>query len=773
MIQMQCPVCGKFQDVKEGRSFAFCMFCGTKMDVPAPAAPVAGEAEAAAAAETASAAEAAAPVQETAAAQVPQEETPVQEEPKAPEEPPKKKKSRKGLIAALIALVLLLGAGAAGYFFFLKPSNEYKAAVTAMEEGRFDDAIAAFEELGSYKDSAAKIDDCILGRALTELDAGKYTRALKSVKSISSETLDTSAFNKKAGELVNGMIASGEYEDALDALEQLEGRTESVADSVRAAFEKELKANKLDQAQKIAERFADYCPDKTYAKAAVEKQAAALIGSNEYTSAYDMISKFSEQKPDIREAVKQAIGQKLNDNDFENLSMLLHAFSDQLPEAAELEGPYRGKLEELVAADDSEKADTLVFLYEDFLETADSVMGEVASEALDKAIADKDGERISGILDSYSYYDDSLPEKVKAAAQALIDEKNYDDALDLVDGIDTYRLDVREIVYAAASGLLEDKDYDRAAQLFDDLGYYENSYTLMQEASYRKAVALMEEDKLDEADEIFEDLSGYADSRDKRKEITCRKAIAILSKDSPAPQDLVDAYTLLDGIRGYSDADDLIMDTLYYWIDHILAADDQMSYASAMSDTVSLKTAEAEKLILYVMEEVPALCGMEEDGSRWISQDADLMEALVEMMTVFDSSYSQEIESFRKFVLFISSTDYTINRTDIQTLFPYRDDLIDMITADPFLLFFLTGEWKDESGEILMKIERKESYSLDYNMSGPEQPAGSVLGHHLRGFCYMDADRTELVRICNITVIDYNTIEVENLADGETYLLTR
>ena len=67
----------------------------------------------------------------------------------------KQKYTKIGIIAAACAVVVI--AAIVVITRVIVPSVKYNSAVSLMDEGKYDEAIAAFEELGDYKDSAEKI----------------------------------------------------------------------------------------------------------------------------------------------------------------------------------------------------------------------------------------------------------------------------------------------------------------------------------------------------------------------------------------------------------------------------------------------------------------------------------------------------------------------------------------------------------------------------------------------------------------------------------------
>ena len=67
----------------------------------------------------------------------------------------KQKYTKIGIISAACAVVVI--AAIVVITRVIVPSVKYNSAVSLMDEGKYDEAIAAFEELGDYKDSAEKI----------------------------------------------------------------------------------------------------------------------------------------------------------------------------------------------------------------------------------------------------------------------------------------------------------------------------------------------------------------------------------------------------------------------------------------------------------------------------------------------------------------------------------------------------------------------------------------------------------------------------------------
>lgn len=98
----------------------------------------------------------------------------------------KKKKSHKGLWVALI-IALLLAIGACIYFGFPYPYIKYYQARQLKNEGKYSDAISAFEKLEDYSDSADQVKKCMYLQALDSYNNGQYEDALEQAMVLDSE----------------------------------------------------------------------------------------------------------------------------------------------------------------------------------------------------------------------------------------------------------------------------------------------------------------------------------------------------------------------------------------------------------------------------------------------------------------------------------------------------------------------------------------------------------------------------------------------------------
>ncbi len=131
-----------------------------------------------------------APAYDSPVSQEPAYEAPVYEAPVSTEIPPvaaPKKKKKTGVIIAIILVAVLLIGGGVGAFLFIsnRNANAYDDAMALLEEGKLEEAKAAFEELGSYEDAEEMVEDLTAYQdALKLLDEHKYEDARKAFKAL-------------------------------------------------------------------------------------------------------------------------------------------------------------------------------------------------------------------------------------------------------------------------------------------------------------------------------------------------------------------------------------------------------------------------------------------------------------------------------------------------------------------------------------------------------------------------------------------------------------
>lgn len=96
------------------------------------------------------------------------------------EEKERKAKERKNKRLTVAFVLVVLIACVVGWFVVTRviPNNKYQRAVTLRENGQYDDAIAAFAELGDYSDANEQIAEMKYQQAVALRENGQYEEAI-------------------------------------------------------------------------------------------------------------------------------------------------------------------------------------------------------------------------------------------------------------------------------------------------------------------------------------------------------------------------------------------------------------------------------------------------------------------------------------------------------------------------------------------------------------------------------------------------------------------
>ena len=119
------------------------------------------------------------------------------------------------------------------------------------------------------------------------------------------------------------------------------------------------------------------------------------------------------------------------------------------------------------------------------------------------------------------------------AAASLLADGKYDEArtafLELGDYQDSATM-ADEALYRKASATLRAGDYDTAKGIYRSLGSYSDSAAMVKECDYQKADALLASGEFDQAYELFLLLDDYKDSADRLNEVQYQKGMWLLDQ---------------------------------------------------------------------------------------------------------------------------------------------------------------------------------------------------------------------------------------------------
>ena len=244
----------------------------------------------------------------------------------APEAQDKKKKGRGGLIAAIVLVLLLGGAGAGWYFLKVKPANAYKAADAMREEGRFDDAIAAFEALGDYEDAAEQVKACLEQKTVAAVQAGDYSLAKQSLDRLGRDS-------KAVQEAVDGAfrkelekLSAAGLGELLDKLASCVSDKSACIGLIRGKMEELFAKGEEDRAESLEAAAAALDAGGLLLDAA-EENMKACMASGAYDRANVLLAKYGERTEKLAETVRYHVRTALASGDLDGTLKMIAAFS--------------------------------------------------------------------------------------------------------------------------------------------------------------------------------------------------------------------------------------------------------------------------------------------------------------------------------------------------------------------------------------------------------------------------------------------------------------
>ena len=119
-------------------------------------------------------------------------------------------KKKKIVTTVIVLVVLLVAAAGLAAKFVIIPDAQYKAAMEMAQNGQYDEAIAAFEALGEYKDAEAQAKNTQYAKGKAMLASGDYDGAAAYYQSIRQEDWAKEVQYRKG----ENLLAAGDYDGA-------------------------------------------------------------------------------------------------------------------------------------------------------------------------------------------------------------------------------------------------------------------------------------------------------------------------------------------------------------------------------------------------------------------------------------------------------------------------------------------------------------------------------------------------------------------------------
>ena len=153
---------------------------------------------------------------------------------------------KKKLAVVIVVIIVVVVAAALLMTKVIIPGNAYKKAESLLESGQYEEASAAFEALGDYRDSRQRIEDCKTAEIESDYQAanklveeGRFEEAIAAFQALgdykdSAEQIPEVYYKKaqhlyETGDIAHAAMLFGELEDYKDAQFQCAKLWESIA----------------------------------------------------------------------------------------------------------------------------------------------------------------------------------------------------------------------------------------------------------------------------------------------------------------------------------------------------------------------------------------------------------------------------------------------------------------------------------------------------------------------------------------------------------------
>ena len=215
------------------------------------------------------------------------------------EEKERKAKERKNKRLTVAFVLVVLIACVVGWFVVTRviPNNKYQRAVALRENGQYDDAIAAFAELGDYGDTKTQIAETWYQKALLSRENGMYEYAYTIFSSLGDYSDAAQQLSETKYQQAVSLREAGEYESAIAVFTSLNDYRDAETQIEEMKQEKYQQAVTLrengqyDDAIAVFKALGNYSDAATQITETKYQQAVALRENGQYE---DAIAEFAK-----------------------------------------------------------------------------------------------------------------------------------------------------------------------------------------------------------------------------------------------------------------------------------------------------------------------------------------------------------------------------------------------------------------------------------------------------------------------------------------------
>ena len=419
------------------------------------------------------------------------------------------------------------------------PMVRYRSAQDLLRDKRYDEARAAFQNMGDYRDAAQQALECDYQQAWACLNAGHMDSLEKAEAGFAAlgDYGDSADQRKEAAyELAQARLDSGEYEAAVEGFQALGEYRDAAEKALSATYQQAnalLESGNYTVARVLFAGLGEYQDAAAKMRECGLLQGKALLNNGDYEGAVSELSAL----PENQEAV--TLAQEAN---------------YALAEASLAQGDYQTAGEKYLLAGD----------YSDAQAKANECLYRYAQQRKSDG-AYEEAIQAFGQIPAYLDSEGQIQDCVYQQAKGLADAGDYAGALDAFDGVGeaaTLSQDAQELAYLCHYQLgmaaLNTGDLSGAEKQLENAGDYQDGEKQLRAVRYQLAESLLDQGSYAEALPYYDLLGTYKDSTAKRKR--CRYEIA---KQALANGDYGTALEELGQLGSYQDSKALLEEAAY------------------------------------------------------------------------------------------------------------------------------------------------------------------------------------------------------------------
>ncbi len=494
----------------------------------------------------------------------------------------------------------------------------YQRAVAIYDNGEWAAARAAFEALGDYKDSEARILDAWYYEGTQALDAGKAEEGIAILASIPGHRDADERILKHHYEQGVALRAEGKLDEAAEAFYAAIGYEDAEAQANECFYDPAVVAYDTFDYERAAQLFSKILPYRDAQEKwqqSVYEAAKKCMAEIRYADAAAWLRQLPADYQDAATLLLDCTYQPAKNayirGDFAEAIEGFTAVIDHRDSAEMANKARYDWAGELQNAGQTAQAEALYAQLGQYSDSAARLNGirSSSADALAASGTEKDLAEAIRIYTELGAYNDSAA-KLQAAQYALaaqvLARGAYAEAKDMFLALGTYgdsAAQVRACDYGLAMDLAKSGDAQAALAAFEALGDHADAAAQANQIRYEAAAALAADGKAEEALAAFEGLGDFSDAPTRALQIRYDMALALSETDPEA------ALTAFEALGDFSDAANQAKALRYDAAEALLATDPTGALAAFLALGDYADAADQAAKLLYADAEAIALTG--------------------------------------------------------------------------------------------------------------------------------------------------------------------